>query len=67
MLILVFVPNKAAKPVPAFMKHSFNDTKSRDFDAHPLQLLKEQGTLMKRKDFLQQAIQEYLKKRHLPA
>ena len=36
MLILVFVPNKAAKPVPAFMKHSFNDTKSRDFDAHPL-------------------------------
>ena len=36
MLILIFVPNKAAKPVPAFMKHSFNDTKSRDFDAHPL-------------------------------
>ena len=35
MLVLVFVPNKASKPVPAFMKHSFNDTKSRDFDAHP--------------------------------
>ncbi len=35
MLVLVFVPNKAIKPVPAFMKHSFNDTKSRDFDAHP--------------------------------
>ena len=36
MLILVFVPNRAARPVPAFMKHSFNDTKSRDFEAHPL-------------------------------
>lgn len=35
MLVLVFVPNKAAKPVPAFMKHSFNNTSSRDFDAHP--------------------------------
>jgi len=35
MLVLVFVPNKASKPVPAFMKHSFNNTKSRDFDAHP--------------------------------
>ena len=35
MLVLVFVPNKANKPVPAFMKHSFNNTKSRDFDAHP--------------------------------
>ena len=30
------VPNKATKPVPAFMKHSFNNTKSRDFDAHPV-------------------------------
>jgi hypothetical protein len=37
MLVLVFVPNKATKPVPAFMKHSFNNTKSRDFDAHPRQ------------------------------
>jgi len=36
MLVLVFVPNKGARPVPAFMKHSFNDTKSHDFDAHPL-------------------------------
>ena len=35
MLVLVFVPNKANKPVPAFMKHSFNNTKSRDFDSHP--------------------------------
>jgi hypothetical protein len=35
MLVLVFVPNKATKPVPAFMKHSFNNTGSRDFDAHP--------------------------------
>ncbi|MCP4257406.1 MAG: acetylxylan esterase [Planctomycetes bacterium] len=32
MLVLVFVPNKANKPVPAFMKHSFNNTASRDFD-----------------------------------
>jgi hypothetical protein len=37
MLVLVFVPNKATKPVPAFMKHSFNNTKSRDFEAHPQQ------------------------------
>jgi len=37
MLILVFVPNQATGPVPAFMKHSFNDTKSRDFEAHPQQ------------------------------
>jgi len=35
MLVLLFVPNKATKPVPAFMKHSFNNTKSRDFNAHP--------------------------------
>ncbi len=37
MLLLVFVPNNATKPVPAFMMHSFNDTKSRDFEAHPEQ------------------------------
>lgn len=37
MLVLVFLPNKATKPVPAFMKHSFNNTKSRDFNAHPTQ------------------------------
>lgn len=34
MLILVYVPNNVDGPVPAFMKHSFNDTKSRDFEAH---------------------------------
>lgn len=37
MTILVFVPNQATKPVPAFMKHSFNDTKSHDFDVDPKQ------------------------------
>ena len=36
MLVLVFVPNKAAKPAPAFMKHSFNNTKSSDFDVHSM-------------------------------
>jgi len=36
MLVLVFVPNKAAKPVPAFMKHSFNNTGSSDFDVHSM-------------------------------
>ncbi len=35
MLVLVFVPNDAKKPVPAFMKHSFNSTHGSDFDAHP--------------------------------
>ena len=35
MLVLIFVPNKASGPVPAFMKHSFDDTKSRAFEAHP--------------------------------
>ena len=33
MHFLVFVPNDAPKPVPAFLKHSFNNTKSDDFDA----------------------------------
>lgn len=33
MLILVFVPNAATKPAPCFLKHSFNNTKSKDFDA----------------------------------
>ncbi len=33
MLILVFVPNAVTKPVPCFMKHSFSDTKGKDFDA----------------------------------
>lgn len=32
MLVLVFVPNKGTKPAPAFMAHSFNNTKARDFD-----------------------------------
>ncbi|MHC4325975.1 MAG: hypothetical protein ACYSUX_17025, partial [Planctomycetota bacterium] len=32
MLVLVFVPNKAKRPAPAFMKHSFNNTQSGDFD-----------------------------------
>lgn len=36
MLILVFVPNHVKGPVPAFMKHSFDDTKSGRFNAHPL-------------------------------
>lgn len=35
MLILVFVPNGVERPVPAFMKHSFNDTQSDDFEADP--------------------------------
>ena len=33
MHFLVFVPNEAQKPVPAFFKHSFNNTQSKDFDA----------------------------------
>lgn len=37
MLVLVFVPNSATQPVPAFVKHSFNNTKSQDFDTHPQQ------------------------------
>lgn len=35
MLVIVYVPNGVEGPVPAFMKHSFNSTKSRGFDAHP--------------------------------
>jgi hypothetical protein len=35
MTILVFVPNGASKPVPAFVRHSFADTRSRHFEAHP--------------------------------
>jgi hypothetical protein len=37
MLVLVFIPNGATRPAPAFMMHSFNDTQSGDFDAHPAQ------------------------------
>ncbi len=33
MHFLVFTPNQAEKPVPAFLKHSFNNTQSNDFDA----------------------------------
>ncbi len=35
MLVLVYVPNQGTRPVPAFMKHSFNSTHGHDFDAHP--------------------------------
>ena len=35
MLVLVFVPNGHEGPVPTFLKHSFSNTKSRDFDVHP--------------------------------
>lgn len=35
MRILVFSPNNAQGPVPAFMKHSFNSTHGQDFDADP--------------------------------
>ncbi|HUW61065.1 MAG TPA: acetylxylan esterase [Candidatus Bathyarchaeia archaeon] len=35
MLILVFVPNKASKPVPALMMHSFDNTRSPGFREHP--------------------------------
>ena len=37
MVIVLYVPNDTAKPAPAFMKHSFNNTRSRDFDVHPSQ------------------------------
>ncbi len=33
MLILVFAPNAASGPVPAILKHSFDDTKSAKFEA----------------------------------
>lgn len=33
MLILVFTPNDRTGPVPAFLKHSFDDTRSDDFEA----------------------------------
>lgn len=35
MVIVLFVPNEVSGPVPAFMKHSFNNTQSKDFDEHP--------------------------------
>lgn len=33
MHFLVFVPNNIEGPAPAFFKHSFNNTRGRDFDA----------------------------------
>lgn len=35
MLILVFTPNGARRPVPSILKHSFDDTKSTMFVPHP--------------------------------
>jgi hypothetical protein len=35
MLILVFVPNRASKPVPVLMMHSFDNTRSPGFQEHP--------------------------------
>ena len=35
MIILVFVPNKAEKPVPALMLHTFDNTRSTNFQANP--------------------------------
>ena len=35
MHVLLFIPNNVDKPVPVFMKHSFNNTQSTDFDADP--------------------------------
>lgn len=35
MLVLVFVPNDASKPVPAFLMHSFDNTHGDGFDVHP--------------------------------
>ena len=37
MLIVVYVPNDTEAPVPVFMKHSFNNTRSDDFNEHPQQ------------------------------
>lgn len=35
MVILVFIPNQAEEPAPAFMIHSFDETTSSRFDEHP--------------------------------
>jgi len=35
MLILVFTPNGRTDPVPAILKHSFDDTRSEKFEADP--------------------------------
>ena len=33
MHVLVFTPNKSPRPVPCFLKHSFQNTRADDFDA----------------------------------
>lgn len=38
MVILVFTPNEAARPVPAFLQHSFGSTRDGGHDAHPERL-----------------------------
>jgi len=35
MRFIVFSPNNVEGPAPAFLKHSFNNTRSNDFDASP--------------------------------
>ncbi len=35
MTIIVFIPNAAEQPAPAFMIHSFDETTSNRFDEHP--------------------------------
>jgi len=35
MTVLLFIPNNAAKPVPAFMELSFDDNNSAKMDVHP--------------------------------
>jgi hypothetical protein len=35
MLILVFTPNGSGKPAPAFLQHSFANTKDNGHDVHP--------------------------------
>lgn len=37
MLVLIFVPNNARRPVPAFLMHSFDDTHGSGFEAHSTQ------------------------------
>ena len=35
MRFIIFSPNNVEGPAPAFLKHSFNNTRSNDFDASP--------------------------------
>jgi hypothetical protein len=37
MLVLVFLPTNARRPVPAFLMHTFDDTRGTGFYAHPTQ------------------------------